>query len=179
MINGDKLPAKERLIRMLIEIKGMTSITANVNTRRDNVILGEKILPVWGQTYITDQIGEVSYEISPLSFYQVNPLQTRKLYEKALEYAKLQGDEVVWDLYCGIGTISLFLAQKAKRVYGVEIVPDAVRDAKRNAKINGMKNVEFSWERQRKFCQRSARVKGYMRMSLWWTRPGKAATGPC
>ena len=143
VINGDKLPAKERLIRTLTEIKGMTSITANVNTRRDNVILGEKILPVWGQTYITDQIGEVSYEISPLSFYQVNPLQTRKLYEKALEYAKLQGDEVVWDLYCGIGTISLFLAQKAKKVYGVEIVPDAVRDAKRNAKINGMKNVEF------------------------------------
>ena len=143
VINGDKLPAKERLIRTLIEINGMTSITANVNTRRDNVILGEKILPVWGQTYITDQIGEVSYEISPLSFYQVNPLQTRKLYEKALEYAKLQGNEVVWDLYCGIGTISLFLAQKAKKVYGVEIVPDAVRDAKRNAKINGMKNVEF------------------------------------
>lgn len=143
VINGEEVPAKKQLIDVLCEIPGMTSITANVNTRRDNVILGEKILPLWGQTYITDQIGDVSYQISPLSFYQVNPVQTQKLYEKALSYANLQGDETVWDLYCGIGTISLFLAQKARKVYGVEIVPAAIEDARRNAALNGFQNVEF------------------------------------
>ena len=143
VINGRALPSQDRLIKTLTKIPGMTSITANVNTRRDNVILGQEILPVWGQDYITDQIGEVSYQISPLSFYQVNPVQTRKMYEKAMEYAQLRGQETVWDLYCGIGTISLFLAQKARQVYGVEIVPAAIQDAKRNAQLNGMKNVEF------------------------------------
>ena len=143
VINGEKIPAKGQLIDALTDLPGMTSITANVNTRRDNVILGERILPLWGQTYITDQIGDVSYQISPLSFYQVNPLQTRKLYEKALSYAQLQGNETVWDLYCGIGTISLFLAQKAKKVYGVEIVPAAIEDARRNARLNGFDNAEF------------------------------------
>ena len=93
--------------------------------------------------YITDYIGNVKYQISPLSFYQVNPVQTKKLYELALDYADLTGEETVWDLYCGIGTISLFLAQKAKQVYGVEIVPQAIDDAKNNAKINGIKNAEF------------------------------------
>ena len=92
---------------------------------------------------ITDFIGNVKYRISPLSFYQVNPVQTEKLYRTALEYAGLTGNEVVWDLYCGIGTISLFLAQKAKKVYGVEIVPQAVEDARRNAQINGIENAEF------------------------------------
>ncbi len=143
VINGEEVPAKKQLIDALCEIPGMTSITANVNTRRDNVILGEKILPLWGQTYITDQIGDVSYQISPLSFYQVNPVQTQKLYEKALSYANLQGNETVWDLYCGIGTISLFLAQKARKVYGVEIVLAAIEDARRNAALNGFQNVEF------------------------------------
>lgn len=143
VINGRGLPSQDRLVKGLTKIPGMTSITANVNTRRDNVILGQEILPVWGQDYITDQIGEVSYQISPLSFYQVNPVQTRKMYEKAMEYAQLRGQETVWDLYCGIGTISLFLAQKARQVYGVEIVPAAIQDAKRNAQLNGMKNVEF------------------------------------
>ena len=121
----------------------MTSITINVNTERTNVILGREILLLWGQTYITDYIGNVKYQISPLSFYQVNPVQTEKLYGLALEYAQLEGDEVVWDLYCGIGTISLFLAQKAKEVYGVEIVPQAIQDAKNNAKINGFENAHF------------------------------------
>lgn len=143
IINGEKLPAKEALTESLRQIPGMTSITANVNTRRDNVILGDKILPVWGQTYITDKIAEVSYQISPLSFYQVNPGQTRRLYEKALEYAGLEGEETVWDLYCGIGTISLFLAQKARKVFGVEIVPAAIEDARTNARLNQMENVEF------------------------------------
>ena len=98
---------------------------------------------LWGQGYITDYIGKIRYQISPLSFYQVNPAQTEKLYSLALEYAGLKGDETVWDLYCGIGTISLFLAQCAKKVYGVEIIPQAIRDARENARINGIENAEF------------------------------------
>ena len=121
----------------------MTSITINVNKKHSNVILGEEIRLLWGQEYITDRIGDISYQISPLSFYQVNPMQTQKLYAKALEYADLHGQETVWDLYCGIGTISLFLAQKAKFVRGVEIVPAAIENAKENAKLNGLENTEF------------------------------------
>lgn len=143
VVNGNKLPASDQLVKELVKIPGMTSITLNVNKERTNVILGREIKLLWGQQYITDQIGEVSYQISPLSFYQVNPVQTKKLYEKALEFAQLEGDETVWDLYCGIGTISLFLAQKAKQVYGVEIVPAAIEDAKRNAALNGFTNAEF------------------------------------
>ena len=143
VINGESLPKSERLVRSLTDIGGMTSITLNVNRERTNVILGEKILPLWGKEYIEDYIGNILYQISPLSFYQVNPVQTEKLYRKALEYAGLTGSETVWDLYCGIGTISLFLAQKARKVYGVEIVPAAIRDARNNARINGFENVEF------------------------------------
>ena len=98
---------------------------------------------LWGSGYITDSIGEISYRISPLSFYQVNPIQTAKLYRTALDYAGLTGRETVWDLYCGIGTISLFLAKNAKQVYGVEIVPQAIADAKENAKLNGIANAKF------------------------------------
>lgn len=143
IVNGKKLPREERLVKSLTEIPGMKSITLNVNTKRNNVILGETLRLLWGQMYITDKIGEISYQISPLSFYQVNPYQTQKLYAKALEYAGLTGEETVWDLYCGIGTISLFLAQKAKFVRGVEIVPQAIEDARRNATANGIKNAEF------------------------------------
>lgn len=143
VINGENLPKSEKLVRSLTDLEGMTSITLNVNRERTNVILGEKILPLWGKEYIEDYIGDIRYQISPLSFYQVNPVQTEKLYRKALEYAGLTGNETVWDLYCGIGTISLFLAQKARKVYGVEIVPAAIRDAKNNARINGIENVEF------------------------------------
>ena len=143
VINGKRLPKAERLIEKLIQIEGMTSITISPNTRRDNVIMGDSYEILWGQGYITDYIGNVKYQISPLSFYQVNPVQTEKLYGLALEYADLKGDETVWDLYCGIGTISLFLAQKAKQVYGVEIVPQAIDDAKENAKINAIDNAEF------------------------------------
>ena len=143
VVNGKKLPKAERLIEKLVQIEGMTSITISPNTRRDNVIMGDSYEILWGQGYITDYIGNVKYQISPLSFYQVNPVQTEKLYGLALEYADLKGDETVWDLYCGIGTISLFLAQKAKQVYGVEIVPQAIDDAKENAKINAIDNAEF------------------------------------
>ena len=143
ILNGNKLPKEEQLVKSLCEIPGMTSITINVNKKHSNVILGEEIRLLWGQEYITDRIGDISYQISPLSFYQVNPMQTLKLYAKALEYADLHGKETVWDLYCGIGTISLFLAQKAKFVRGVEIVPAAIENAKENAKLNGLENTEF------------------------------------
>lgn len=143
IINGRKIPNAAGLVEKLKDISGMTSITLNVNTKRNNVILGNEILPLWGKDYITDYIGEVKYQISPLSFYQVNPVQTEKLYGTALEYAGLTGKEIVWDLYCGIGTISLFLAQKAQKVYGVEIVPAAIEDARKNAEINGIDNAEF------------------------------------
>ena len=143
IINGTRIPAQDSLVAALKDIPGMTSISLNVNTKRNNVILGEKVIPLWGKEYITDYIGAIQYQISPLSFYQVNPVQTEKLYGTALEYAGLTGKETVWDLYCGIGTISLFLAQKAKQVYGVEIVPPAIEDARRNAKLNGITNAEF------------------------------------
>ena len=143
IINGQDLPHQKELIEKLREIPGMASISLNINKKRSNVILGDKVKIIWGQEYITDKIGDISYEISPLSFFQVNPKQTWKLYSKALEYADLHGEETVWDLYCGIGTISLFLAQQAKFVRGVEIVPAAIDDAKRNAQINNIENVEF------------------------------------
>ncbi|MDY3919615.1 MAG: 23S rRNA (uracil(1939)-C(5))-methyltransferase RlmD [Candidatus Limivivens sp.] len=143
VINGKEIPKPELLVEKLKNISGMTSITLNVNRERTNVILGRQILPLWGKTYIEDCIGDIRYQISPLSFFQVNPVQTRKLYSKALEYAGLTGKETVWDLYCGIGTISLFLAGAAAKVYGVEIVPAAIEDARRNAALNGIENVEF------------------------------------
>ena len=147
VINGNKLPGKERLVEMLTGgdgVKGMTSISYSVNQEKTNVIMGKEIVNLYGPGYITDYIGNVKYQISPISFYQVNPVQTERLYGTALEYAGLTGNEIVWDLYCGIGTISLFLAQKAKKVYGVEIVPQAIEDARRNAEINGIHNAEFS-----------------------------------
>ncbi len=143
VVNGKKLPKAELLAESLAEISGMTSITYSVNQENTNVIMGKEIRLIWGQTFITDYIGNVKYQISPLSFYQVNPAQTEVLYGQALAYAGLTGAETVWDVYCGIGTISLFLAQKAKKVYGVEIVPQAIEDAKRNAEINGIENAEF------------------------------------
>ena len=143
ILNGTRMPEMKELVAELTKIPGMTSITINVNTKQTNVIMGQEMRSVWGQDYITDYIGNVKYQISPLSFFQVNPVQTRKLYERALEYAEVESGETVWDLYCGIGTISLFLAQKAKQVYGVEIVPQAIEDAKRNAALNGFANAEF------------------------------------
>ena len=143
ILNGTRMPEVKELVEQLTKIPGMTSITINVNTKQTNVIMGQEMRSVWGQDYITDYIGNVKYQISPLSFFQVNPVQTRKLYERALEYADVESGETVWDLYCGIGTISLFLAQKAKQVYGVEIVPQAIEDAKHNAALNGFANAEF------------------------------------
>ena len=143
VVNGKKLPHSEELVRRLRNVPGMSSISYNINMEKTNVILGSELVNLYGPGYITDRIGNVSYQISPLSFYQVNPVQTQKLYQTALEFAGLTGGETVWDLYCGIGTISLFLAQKAGMVYGVEIVPQAIEDARQNAALNGLENVEF------------------------------------
>ena len=144
VINAPKLPedAEEKLIARL-HVPGLTSLSYSVNTERNNVIMGREVHTILGSDHITDRIGSLSFEISPLSFYQVNPSQTLKLYEKALEYADLKGGETVWDLYCGIGTISLFLAQKAAKVYGVEMIPQAVEDAQKNATRNQIRNASF------------------------------------
>jgi 23S rRNA (uracil1939-C5)-methyltransferase len=166
--NSSVLSNVEELVKSLVEIPKMTGVVVNFNTQSTSLILGEKYEVLWGEGYITDYLtyGEeiekefnedvkeiernkgatkkdIKYRISPLSFYQVNPIQTEKLYALVLEYGNLKGSEIVWDLYCGIGTISLFLSQKSRKVIGVEIVSEAIKDAKENARINGIKNVEF------------------------------------
>ena len=157
VINGKKLPKKEALCERLAQIPGMHSVSVSINEENTNVIMGDNYETLWGEDVIYDEIcrckyddtwsridgSGITYGISPLSFYQVNPVQTEKLYTTALEYAGLTGQETVWDLYCGIGTISLFLAQRAKQVYGVEIVPQAIDDARENAKRNGITNAQF------------------------------------
>lgn len=143
VINGNKLKNADDLVARLLEIEGMTSISYNVNKQKTNVILGNEIVNLYGEGYIIDYIGDVAFHISPLSFYQVNPVQTKVLYGKALEFAGLTGKENVWDLYCGVGTISLFLAKNALKVRGVEIVPEAIEDAGKNAKLNNIDNAEF------------------------------------
>ena len=141
--NADKIPYEEELGEMLFAMPGIKSVVLNINKENTNVILGNKTKVIKGEETIMDYLGDLSFKISAPSFYQVNPVQTEKLYTKALEYADLHGEESVWDLYCGIGTISLFMANKAKKVYGVEIVPEAIEDAKENAKRNGIENAEF------------------------------------
>jgi len=141
----NELPQKDQLVEEIVaRLPKVKSIVHNVNSKRTNVILGEKTKVLWGSEVIYDYIGDVKFAISALSFYQVNPVQTKVLYDKALEYADLSGEETVIDAYCGIGTISLFLAQKAKKVFGVEVVPEAIEDAKRNAELNGLTNAEFA-----------------------------------
>lgn len=155
VINGRELPRTDRLVERLKKIPNMTSVSYCINTENTNVIMGTEVALLWGTPYITDSIRiyredlrefdgrEVAFTISPLSFYQVNPGQTEKLYSLALSYAGLTGKETVWDLYCGIGTISLFLAGDAKQVYGVEVVPQAIEDARENARRNGIGNAVF------------------------------------
>ena len=143
IINGKTLPHADKLADCLKDISGMSSIMININKERTNVILGSECSVIWGNSYIEDSICGIMFRISPLSFFQVNPVQTEKLYSKALEYAELTGNETVWDLYCGIGTISLLMATKARKVYGVEIVPQAIEDAKNNALRNSLNNAEF------------------------------------
>ncbi len=162
ILNGDDLPHADRLVERLIKIKGMTSISVNSNKENTNVIMGKTCRTIWGRDTICDVIhvrsvesidagsemvfpgsSGITFAISPLSFYQVNPVQTEKLYSIALDYAGLTGTETVWDLYCGIGTISLFMAKKAKQVYGVEVVGQAVADARENARRNNIENARF------------------------------------
>lgn len=144
VINGDSLPNDKVLVEMLKgSMDSLKSVVLNVNKKKTNVIMGERNIVIYGEEAIYDYIGEFKFRISPLSFFQVNPIQTEILYNKALEYADLKGEETVFDAYCGIGTISLFLSKKAKKVYGVEIVSQAIKNAKENAKLNGISNVEF------------------------------------
>ena len=131
---------KEEIVK---NIEGIKSIVLNVNSKNTNVILGEKCITLYGEDVIQDYIGNFKFNISPLSFFQVNPIQTEILYNKALEYASLTGNETVFDAYCGTGTITLFLSQKAKKVYGVEIIEPAIINAKENAKLNNVENAEF------------------------------------
>ena len=151
VINGTGLPHRVELVKLLsgenensgsADVK-VDSLSFSVNMERTNVIMGTKIVDLYGPGFIEDYIGDVKFRISPLSFYQVNPVQTERMYGAALEFAELKGTENVWDLYCGIGTISLFMSRKARHVYGVEIIPEAIRDAKQNAEINGIENAEF------------------------------------
>ncbi|MBQ8189053.1 MAG: 23S rRNA (uracil(1939)-C(5))-methyltransferase RlmD [Lachnospiraceae bacterium] len=151
VINGKSFPKAKDLVDRLLALSledesdewKITSICISSNTKDTNVIMGDSFDVLYGNGYITDYIGDVAFRISPLSFYQVNPVQTKKLYELALEYANLNGGETVWDLYCGIGTISLFLAKAAGMVYGVEIIPQAIDNAKENAKLNHISNAKF------------------------------------
>jgi len=157
--NGFELPRKKELVDMLRKgIPSINSIVQNINSAKTNVILGEKNITLWGQDYIVDAIGELKFKISPLSFFQINPVQTEILYGKALEYAALTGQERVIDAYCGIGTISLFLAKHASKVYGVEVVPQAIEDAKENARLNGIENVEFITGEAEEVIPRMARL---------------------
>ncbi|MBY7142687.1 23S rRNA (uracil(1939)-C(5))-methyltransferase RlmD [Virgibacillus sp. NKC19-3] len=138
-------PEKDRITEELTnQFPQVKSIVQNINDQRTNVVLGKKTKVLWGDHYIYDKIGDLTFAISPKSFFQVNPVQTKVLYDKALEYANMDKDDVVVDAYCGIGTISLFLAQKAKKVYGIEMVPEAIKDANMNAALNGRNNVEFA-----------------------------------
>ena len=165
VVNGERLPYEADLVEHLETVPGMTSIMLNVNTERTNVILGKQLRTLWGRDEIEDTLSvydvvegnraipeqtefvptpeTVTFRISPLSFYQVNPEQTQKLYSLAMHYAGLTGKETVWDLYCGVGTISLFMARHAGKVCGVEIIPEAILNAKANAERNGIGNAEF------------------------------------
>lgn len=143
VVNGNKFLYENKLIEKLKDIKNISSIILNFNSENTNVILGTNIKVIWGKPYINDFIENLKFNISPLSFYQINPIQTNILYNKVLEFLNLNGNEVVIDAYCGIGTISLFIAQKAKKVYGIEILKEAIDDANKNALLNNISNVEF------------------------------------
>ena len=144
VINGKEIPKEKELTMQIIKkFPNVKTIVKNINTKNTNVIMGEKNEKIYGDGYIEDKLGEYTFKISPHSFYQVNPIQAEKLYSIGVEAANINKEDVVFDLYCGIGTISLFMAKYAKKVYGVEIVEQAIKDAKENAKINNIKNTEF------------------------------------
>lgn len=140
----NKLPNKEAIVtEIMAACPDVVSLQQNINSKQTNVILGDKTRVLAGQEYITDQLNGLKFEISAKSFYQVNPTQTEKLYQEAIKRAGLTGNETVIDAYCGIGTISLSMAKHAKKVYGVEIVEAAIADAKKNAALNNLDNLEF------------------------------------
>ena len=144
VINGKQIPHEDELVQILIQkYPNIKTIVKNVNTKNTNVILGTENIVIYGDGFITDILGDYKFKISPLSFYQVNPLQAEKLYNIGVESAEINKNDIVFDLYCGIGTISLFMSKYAKKVYGIEIVEQAIEDAKQNAKLNNVKNTEF------------------------------------
>ncbi len=144
VINGDEIPSEKELVKELTsKFPKVKTIIKNINKKNTNVIMGKENITMYGSGYITDKLEEYTFKISPLSFYQVNPIQTEKLYNLAIEKANITKDDIVFDLYCGIGTISLFIAKHAKKVYGIEIVEEAVKAAEENAKINKINNTEF------------------------------------
>ena len=144
VINGKEIPNENKLVKEVLEkFPNVKTIVKNINTNNTNVIMGKENINLYGNGYIEDILGEFKFKISPLSFYQVNPIQAEKLYNIGVEVANISKEDVVFDLYCGIGTISIFMAKYAKKVYGIEIVEEAIKDAKENAKINDIKNCEF------------------------------------
>lgn len=186
------LPRQGNLLRKLAQIDGMTSISVSIQDQRTNVIMGREVHTIWGRDVISDRIRvrdmgccgwpytgeELTFHISPLSFYQVNPAQTEKLYSLALEYAGLTGQETVWDLYCGIGTISLFLAGKAKKVCGVEIVPQAIADARENAARNGIRNASFFVGKAEEVLAEELRVNEHNRPDVVVVDPPRKGCDP-
>ena len=185
-------PMQEKLIAALTQISGMTSISVSINTENTNVIMGKEVHTIWGDDRITDTIHVrdtlhdfaltekgITFSISPLSFYQVNPVQTEKLYSLALDYADLSRKETVWDLYCGIGTISLFLAEKAKQVYGVEIVPQAIEDAKQNAANNNITNAQFFVGKAEEVLPEKYEKEGIFADVIVVDPPRKGCDGAC
>lgn len=144
VINGRKFPKERELVKQMLDrFPNIKTIVKNINTKDTNVIMGYENISIYGEGYIYDDLGDYKFKISPLSFYQVNPIQAEKLYNIGVNAAEINKDDIVFDLYCGIGTISLFMAKYAKKIYGVEIVEQAIEDARENAKVNNIKNTEF------------------------------------
>ena len=152
VINGRKIPKEKELMENITsKFENVKSIVKNINTKNTNVIMGKENIDIYGKGHIRDTLGKYTFKISPLSFYQVNPIQAEKLYNIGVKAANITKNDIVFDLYCGIGTISIYMAEYAKKVYGVEIVPQAIEDAKQNAKLNGFENTEF-------FCGKAEEV---------------------
>ena len=143
VINGTKIPKEQELVEMLVKTYNVKTIIKNINKENTNVILGSENIVIHGDGYIYDILGDYTFKISPKSFYQVNPVQAEVLYNTAIELAELSKDDILFDLYCGIGTIGIFASSFVKNVYGIEIVEQAIEDAKENAKINKIDNIEF------------------------------------
>ncbi len=153
VINGKEIPYEKEMIEMLVQrFPNIKTIVKNINMKNTNVILGEKNVVLYGEGYIIDTLGEYAFKISPMSFYQINPVQAELLYNIAIESANLSKEDILFDLYCGIGTIGIFASKYVKKVYGIEIVEQAIEDAKENAKINNIQNIGASDRRCKGKC---------------------------